>query len=229
MADRNAIASGGSRQVCRGADIPMCRVNSVDNNVRLSSTQRAQNGTCAKPGELGWSNQWSRSAYSRRSTISRKLGAHLLDNVSLFELRFLVAISPIPHFGANAMNLMDPTDLIRSPGYIFGPGMLLAGLIALIICLRASWSRQSFDPRRSFIWSAAPLMIGIMGAMIGCILAVIEIESWPAAEKGPVPEWALERARMHLGFTILFGLFVSSVPLVWTGLLYLRSSRPQCS
>jgi hypothetical protein len=114
---------------------------------------------------------------------------------------------------------MNLNDLINSPGYIFGPAMLLSGLIALVICLRATRHGQTFRPRRIVIWSVAPLALGIVGALVGCIV-------W-SLQKDPVPHDAAVRGVMALGYTILFGLIVSSVPLIWTGFLMRRRSRAQ--
>lgn len=116
---------------------------------------------------------------------------------------------------------MNLNDLLSSPGYIFGPAMLLSGLVALVVCLRATRQRQPIRPRRIVIWSAAPLALGVVGALVGCII-------W-SLEKDAVPHEAAMRGLMALGYTILFGLIVSSVPLIWTGFLIRRQSRAQCS
>jgi hypothetical protein len=104
--------------------------------------------------------------------------------------------------------------LFDTCGLIFGPAILLAGIVALGLCL---WATLRSTPRRTQRLAVAisflPLAISICGAVVGAILwwALAWPESTAAASR-------------NLGQVCLAGLVVSSVPLLWA-LLLLRLQR----
>jgi hypothetical protein len=117
---------------------------------------------------------------------------------------------------------MNLFEMIRAPGYIYGPGMLITCLIALVICLRSTRSGEPFLARRQLVWSIAPLLVAVVGVIHGCIAVVV-------FEDGPIPAGGLTQARKQLGYTLELGVLFSSIPLLWSAMISLRRSRPQCS
>jgi hypothetical protein len=99
--------------------------------------------------------------------------------------------------------------MVKSSGLLFGVSMLLAGLVALVLCARATWVRTSRTRRAAVIASLAPLVIGIIGAAVQAVLL------WLASQRGAVVagDWP------HLGYVVLFGLTISALPLLWSALL----------
>jgi hypothetical protein len=99
--------------------------------------------------------------------------------------------------------------LFDTSGLIFGPAILLAGVVALGLCV---WATRRSSPRRTqrlaVTVSFLPLAISMCGALVGAILW------WSLAW----PESTAATAR-NLGKVCLAGLVVSSVPLVWALLL----------
>ncbi len=96
--------------------------------------------------------------------------------------------------------------VVRSPGLIFGPLMLLTGAIAVVACVRATRRADRAAARRALVWSGLPPVLGVVGAMVG------------AAVGAPNPEW------MALVATIAFGVFVAILPALWS--LVLLRQRP---
>ncbi len=101
---------------------------------------------------------------------------------------------------------MSILSLFNTCGYIVGPAMWIAGLIALGICLRASLQPRPAPTRRTALAvSLTPLGVGICGALFG--LAMV----WWA---GRLPVMARENW-LALGKVCLAGLVVTAPPLAW--------------
>jgi hypothetical protein len=96
--------------------------------------------------------------------------------------------------------------LFNTAGLIFGPLIILAGIVAVISCLRASRRTTSPQSRRNaLVGSLLPFIVGIFGAIAGLAFMLtsgqaggIQTEHW-----------------LNLGKVCLAGLVVSSIPLVW--------------
>jgi hypothetical protein len=102
--------------------------------------------------------------------------------------------------------------MLKSPGYIFGPLMLLAGLAALVMCVRATRRPDRTAARRALRWSLLPPVIGVVGALYGVAVGIIygfPANAWVAAAP-------------YLGCTILFGVFVAIIPALWAFVLLQR-------
>lgn len=98
--------------------------------------------------------------------------------------------------------------LFNSAGWIFGPLVLLAGIAAVLLCVRATLRPTA--RRQAFLVSLSPLAVGCAGAIAGLILFLpdgMKTEHW-----------------LSLGKVILAGLVVSVVPLVWS-VIMLRKPR----
>ncbi|MBN9119004.1 MAG: hypothetical protein J0I06_07560 [Planctomycetes bacterium] len=109
---------------------------------------------------------------------------------------------------------MDFFEMVwRSPGWIFGPLMMLAGVVAVVMCARATLRSDRVPARRALAWALVPPVLGALGAVFG---AVVWALSGPAADPA--------RARMALVCTVAFGLFVAAVPFLWA--LVLLQRRP---
>jgi uncharacterized membrane protein len=104
--------------------------------------------------------------------------------------------------------------VFRSPGYIFGPLMLLAGLAAVALCLRATFRPDRASARRVLFWSLVPPVLGVVGAIVGAVVLALADQ--------PGKDWA--EASKYLGCTILFGVFVAVIPALWS--LVLLQRRP---
>jgi hypothetical protein len=104
--------------------------------------------------------------------------------------------------------------LVKSPGYIFGPLMMLAGLVAVVMCVRATLRPERANTRRALRWSAVPPALGVVGAIYGAAVGII----------GGFPANAWVAAAPYLAGTILFGVFVAIVPALWA--LVLLQRRP---
>ena len=103
--------------------------------------------------------------------------------------------------------------LFNTAGLIFGPLIVLAGIVALVLCLRAT--RRSDSPvskRNALVGSLAPLVVGICGAIFGLIYFLIS---------GPAGGLQNEHL-LNLGKVIFAGLVVTGVPLIWSLLLVNR-------
>jgi hypothetical protein len=96
--------------------------------------------------------------------------------------------------------------LFNTTGLIFGSAILLAGVVALGLCLaatlRVSTPRSS---RMAVTFSLMPFAIGICATLVGVGL-------WLA---GVMPEVARMEAAMNLGKASLAGLATTAVPLAW--------------
>ena len=101
------------------------------------------------------------------------------------------------------------THMIRCCGWLFGVPMLLAGVVALVLCLWATWLRTDRTRRAAVIASLTPLVIGCIGVPVGAVFL------WLASQRGVdvSSDW------LNLGNVVLFGLTVSAVPLLWSALL----------
>jgi hypothetical protein len=106
----------------------------------------------------------------------------------------------------------DILFLFNSLGLIFGPAVFLAGLLALILCFRATRRRKSAPVGRStVVVSLMPLTISICAALVGLAICIGERRAWNNFD------WTA------LGRCCLAGMVVSLVPLMWS--LWLRRSR----
>jgi len=103
--------------------------------------------------------------------------------------------------------------VIRSPGWIFGPLMLLSGLVAFVVCVRATARAERAAARRALRWSLVPPALGVVGAIVGGIV-------WVASGAATDPA----RARMALFCTFVFGVFCAAIPMLWS--LALLQRRP---
>lgn len=103
--------------------------------------------------------------------------------------------------------------LLQAPGYIFGPLMMLAGFVAVVMCVWATFRTDRGSARRALMWSAVPPVLGVLGVIFGAIV-------W--ALNGPASDPA--RARLALFLTIVFGVFCALVPALWA--LVLVQRRP---
>jgi hypothetical protein len=104
--------------------------------------------------------------------------------------------------------------VVQSPGYIFGPLMMLAGLVALGMCARATLRPERLAARQSLVWSLLPTALGVVGAVVGAIVWALAGPAAPAAAT----------AFASLGCTILFGAFITVIPAIWS--LALLRRRP---
>jgi uncharacterized membrane protein len=104
--------------------------------------------------------------------------------------------------------------VLKSPGYIFGPLMLLAGLAAVAMCVKATLRPDRSAARRALTWALAAPALGAVGAVVGAGVAALSDQ--------PNKDWATAAA--HLGCTVLFGVFVALVPALWA--LALLRRRP---
>ena len=103
--------------------------------------------------------------------------------------------------------------VLRSPGWIFGPLMLLTGLVAVGMCARATRRPDRIPARRALVCALVPPALGVVGALVGAVVWAVE---------GPMADPA--RSRMALFCTIVFGVFVAIVPALWA--LVLVQHRP---
>jgi hypothetical protein len=104
-------------------------------------------------------------------------------------------------------------SLFNSCGWIFGPAIFLAGLLALGLCLWASFQTRS--RRAGYIalaWSASPVLLGVCGALVGLIVV------WYAGLVMNGDVW------MALGKVPVAGLVVAAPALLWA-LILLRLRR----
>jgi hypothetical protein len=102
--------------------------------------------------------------------------------------------------------------VLQSPGYIFGPLMLLAGLAAVVMCVQATRRPDRAAARRALLWSLTPPVFGVAGAIFGVAVGII----------GGFPANAWVAAAPYLGCTILFGVFVAIIPALWSVVLLQR-------
>ena len=102
--------------------------------------------------------------------------------------------------------------LFDTTGMIIGPIMWLTGLVALVLCLRAStWARNLRAARVALATSSLPLLAGLCAIPFGVIVM------WSAGQLDALNWGALVKA-------CLAGLVVAAVPLIWSFAL-LRNQR----
>jgi hypothetical protein len=107
--------------------------------------------------------------------------------------------------------------LFDTAGWIFGPAIMLAGLVALLLCLRASvWARARPASRTAFVASLVPFVAGICAAIFGFVI-------WQCATQ---PAANLSGPWLALGKVCLAGLIVTLVPLAWSLLLLRLQQEP---
>ncbi|MCE9532065.1 MAG: hypothetical protein K8T89_13210 [Planctomycetes bacterium] len=110
---------------------------------------------------------------------------------------------------------MNPLLLINSCGWIIGPAILLATILACVICFRASRKSGSPWARRHVVSvSLLPLAVGICGA-------VYAFAVWQAAG---IPRGDAQTIWWNLGKIILTGLLFTALPLCWS-LMIVRGRR----
>jgi hypothetical protein len=107
---------------------------------------------------------------------------------------------------------MNVLALFDTTGFIIGPAMMLAGIVALVLCLRAS--RQPDSPRAKRV----ALLVSLLPFALGIFAIPFGLAAWAASGQGGTPDW------LALGKACLAGLVVTAVPLVWS-LLLLRPRR----
>ena len=95
--------------------------------------------------------------------------------------------------------------LFDTCGLIVGPLMLAAGIVALVLCIRASQRPGASQLRQAVYASIMPLVIGICGASIGLVLILLS----------PPPGGIRDDNVAALGKVILAGLTVSAIPMLW--------------
>jgi hypothetical protein len=102
----------------------------------------------------------------------------------------------------------------RSPGFIFGPLMILGGVVAIVMCARATFRPDRASARRALMWSLVPPALGAVGALVGAVVFALA----DRVNK----DWAT--AAQYLGCTIVFGVFCAFIPFPWS--LALIRRRP---
>jgi hypothetical protein len=107
-------------------------------------------------------------------------------------------------------------DLVSAPG-IFGPPILLAGAAAGAMCGWATLRPNRRAARRAVWWAISPAAIGLMAVALGSVRWALFYG--PAAS--PWSQWW-----PALGYTALFGVLVSAVPLAWAVALVRRAPTP---
>ncbi|VTU01216.1 unnamed protein product [Gemmataceae bacterium] len=104
--------------------------------------------------------------------------------------------------------------MIKAPGFIFMPLILLAGVVALVVCVQASRRADPVTRWRPIWWALAPLALSVLGVIVGLI------HTMRLGRPGPIP-LTLWR---YLAYTIELGALVSSIPLLWA--IAIASRRP---
>jgi len=106
--------------------------------------------------------------------------------------------------------------LFNTTGLIFGPAIMLSGILALLLCLRAtSWASTAPARRTAVVASFLPLALGLGAVAFG--LAV-----WWYSGQIAEDRWVVWLA---LGKACLAGLVVSTIPLFWSLGLSLAQRR----
>jgi hypothetical protein len=96
--------------------------------------------------------------------------------------------------------------LFDTCGYILGPAIIAAGVLAVVACAWVSFRRSSRRARlRVLPLAMLPLALGLCGSLVGLIVC------WTA--RLPAVDW------LALGKVCLAGAAVTVVPLVWAILL----------
>jgi hypothetical protein len=108
--------------------------------------------------------------------------------------------------------------LFNTTGWIFGPAILLAGVVALGFCLRATLRvSPAGAPRTAFTFSLLPFALGICAALVG-------LGIWLA---GGMPNVPVLEGTLNLGKACLAGLVTTLVPLAWALTLVRLRRQPQ--
>ncbi len=105
---------------------------------------------------------------------------------------------------------MNPLDLISGLGPIFALAMLLAVIVALVMCGRADSPRTV---RRALIASFVPFVLGVLSAPVGIAVLLGD------GGNKPIP-WFI------LGKNCLAGLVITLPPLIWALMLMRSRGRP---
>lgn len=95
--------------------------------------------------------------------------------------------------------------LFDTCGPIVAVVMFLAGIAAVVLCVRASRQPNVLPLRRAVYGSLLPLAVGIAGALFG--LVYVLSENPPGGLQNE--HWA------NLGKVVLAGLTVSAMPMLW--------------
>ena len=98
-------------------------------------------------------------------------------------------------------------SLFNTTGYVFGSAIMVAGLLALGLCLRASLkSRPARAERLALAFSLSPLAIGVCGAVFGLAMLLSAGQLGGAGRE----TW------LALGTVCLAGLVITVPPLTWS-------------
>lgn len=102
--------------------------------------------------------------------------------------------------------------VFKSAGWLFGPLMLLGGLVALVVCVRATVRGDRASALRALRWALVPPALGAIGACYGGSIWAFSgvVVADPA------------RAWMALFCTIVFGVFAATPAALWATALLLR-------
>jgi hypothetical protein len=106
--------------------------------------------------------------------------------------------------------------LFDTLGLIFGPAVFLAGIAALVLCVRATRNTSTARSQRTAMWASfGPFVLGVCAMVVGLVVWVIEARATidPAT------------AFLNSGKAALAGLVVTLLPLAWA--LTLRRTRRQ--
>lgn len=106
--------------------------------------------------------------------------------------------------------------LFSTCGYIIGPAILLAGLAAVLLCVRASL--RGSPPRAPWTALMSSLVPVVIALFVGVPFGLIVV--WRAGELAKDPG----TLALNLGQMCLAGLVVTALPLAWS-LLLLRLPR----
>jgi len=97
--------------------------------------------------------------------------------------------------------------LFDTCGYIFGPAIMVAGVVPVLLCAGVTFRSTSRRTQRLAVALAvSPLALGLCGFLVGLVVC------WSASL--PSVPW------LALGKVCLAGAAVSVVPLIWALLLF---------
>jgi hypothetical protein len=99
--------------------------------------------------------------------------------------------------------------MVRSPGLIIGPLVLLTALVAFAMCIRATLRADRSSARRALRWSAVPVACGVVGVIFGAIVCASAGQN-------------ISDAAIYLFATFMFGVFAAAVPALWAFVLLVR-------
>lgn len=98
--------------------------------------------------------------------------------------------------------------LFDTAGLIFGPAIILAGIVALAMCVRST-VKPALRGGKTILVALMPFGLAIIGALVG--LGIVLNEGRP----GGVPS----DAWLALGKVCVAGLTVTALPLLWAVVL----------